>query len=157
MGVQDVSLQIHRHQMMTSDDYAATSWPESGTKRYPREVLSIPQHLASVAHQMEQLLNLKENWNSYGAHRISRDSVASAMYVLTAYNTGIPVPDVFPTAKGGVKLEWGDDSESVELEFQPEGAIAILIDESGEMRESVVRDLNDPAVFDALNWAEKLS
>lgn len=142
---------------MTGDDYAATSWPESGTKRYRPVVLSIPQHLASVALQVEQLLNLEEDWNSYGARRISHEPVESALLLLAACSADIPVPDVFPTAKGGVKLEWGDDSEGVEVELQPGGGIEILIDESGEMREFVVRNLNDPAVFDALIWAEKLS
>lgn len=144
-------------QMMTSDDYSATAWPESGTKPDRRMVLSVPQYLAPVAFQMERFLHLNNDWNSYGAQRISRDSVEAAMSLLVAYSTDILIPEVFPTAKGGVKLEWGDDNEGVEMEFRPDGSISILIDADGEVTESMARHLNDPAVFDALKWAEKLS
>jgi hypothetical protein len=152
-----MSLLMKGHQMITSDKYAATDWPESGTKGDRLLVLSIPPFLAPVAFRLAQFLQLGEGWNSYGAHRVSRDAVEAAMSLLVAYDMEVPIPEVFPTAIGGVKLEWGDDNESVEVEFQPDGSISILIDESGEMRESIARNLNDPAVFDDLKWAEKLS
>jgi hypothetical protein len=152
-----MSLLMSGKQMLTEEEYSPTAWPESGTKRDYRAVLPVPQYLAPVVFQMEDFLQLKYDWNSYGAQRISRNTVEAALKLLVAYTSEIPIPEAFPTVKGGVKLEWGDDDKSVEMEFQPDGSISILIDESGEMTESTVHNLNHPAVFNALKWAEKLS
>lgn len=151
-----MSMLMQSQQMMTSKDYAATAWPESGTKRDESRVFFVPRYLAPVAHRMEQFQQLKQDWNSYGARRISSDAMATAMSLLVAYGARIPTPEVFPTVEGGVKFEWGSDSESVEVEFQPDGTIAILIDDNGVVSESVVSNLNDPSIWDALKRAEKL-
>src|ERR1700722_7681733 len=114
-----MSLTMQSKQMMTSSEYSAPRWPESGTSREIRRSFSISTDLAPVAFQLVGFMSLEDDWNSYGAHRISRSAIERAFNFLFAYRSEIPLPEVFPTSKGGVKFEWGNDQDGVEVDFTP--------------------------------------
>ncbi len=58
---------------------------------------------------------------------------------------------------GGIIMQWGGDDDGVELQFDPDGTISILIDVNGEMSECRAFTINDAAVWYALAWAYKLT
>lgn len=142
-------------EMLTSGDYASKSWSEPGTTQDRWVIVNVPPRLAPLAHQLEGLLALGEGWNSYRAKRVRPEAVASALRLLT--NWSGPLPSVSPTTRGGVQLEWGGDDEGVEITFLPDGFVSVLVDANASMSEHLVASFEDPALFDALIWAEKLA
>ena len=67
------------------------------------------------------LLALPENWDSYGAPKITSSAVDAALRLRAALATE---PAMVPTSKGGVQLEWHDRGFDVELELLPDGQLA---------------------------------
>lgn len=144
-------------QTLSSGEYRSEVWSEPGTTRDEQMVLSIPQHLAPVVFQLQELLALDEGWNSYRARRVRPAAVIAALELLADSNWSGTLPSVSPTPKGGVKYEWGGDEDGVEIEFSPEGSVTVLVDVNGEMWEHSIRSHDDYILYDALTWAEKLS
>src|SRR2546425_10354939 len=66
-----------------------------------------PPWLTAILKEMNELLDLPPNWNSYGAHVIETEAVVRAMQLLGAVTSeASPRPHVVPTRRGGVQLEW---------------------------------------------------
>jgi hypothetical protein len=58
----------------------------------------------------------EEDWDSYGAHPVTAEAIATARKVIT----GEIVPVPMPTVDGGIALEYTD---SVALRIEPNGAL----------------------------------
>ena len=68
------------------------------------EELAAQQWARSV---VEPLQNLRQNWDSYGAIPIDRSMAEIGVGALTWIAlAGVPLPQTFPTADGGLSLEW---------------------------------------------------
>jgi len=83
-----------------------------------------PTWLGSFESRINELLNLPENWDSYGAEQINAETAAKALQVLEEladWNT--PDPSVVPTNRGGVQIEWHARGIDFEIEFDPSGEI----------------------------------
>lgn len=67
-----------------------------------------PAWLVSWMEHLSRLLNLPENWDSYGASRIKPSAVLGAINFLlpSVQDLPAPLPDVVPHRSGGVQLEW---------------------------------------------------
>jgi hypothetical protein len=61
-------------------------------------------------------------------------------------------PAVTPTSDGGIQLEWFHRGVGVELEFDPDGDLVVLIDHDGEIESSVAVDLTDAFLLAALRF-----
>lgn len=72
---------------------------------------------ARIVSKVCELLELPENWNSYGAPRIRQDTAMFAIVVLeTIMNAGTPLPLIVPTARGGIQLEWHENDIDFEID-----------------------------------------
>ncbi len=83
-----------------------------------------PTWLRSVESRINELLNLPENWDSYGAEHIHAETAEKALQVLEEladWNT--PDPSVVPTNRGGVQFEWHTRGIDFEIQFDPSGEI----------------------------------
>jgi hypothetical protein len=81
-----------------------------------------PVWRTAITERMERLLELPENWDSYGASRIDPRAVAAAVELLdTAMRADTPEPTVVPSPRGGVQLEWHTHSIDLEIEIPPTG------------------------------------
>ena len=58
--------------------------------------------------ELENLKDLKDNWDSYGACPISEKAIENAEKIL---NLLAHDPIIIPTPSGTVQLEWGDELE----------------------------------------------
>lgn len=152
-----MSLLMPPRQTLSDADYSPSQWPTSGTGTHTFLNLWFAPQFAPVLQELSSFLRLDANWNSYGANRISHVAVESAIRLIGNYDHGLPTPDVYPTSIGGVMFEWGRGDESVEMRFEPNGSISILVDNRGEMTETSAGSLYDPEVLEALKWAEKFS
>ena len=64
------------------------------------------------------LAKLPQNWDSYGAPRLSRDAIDTAheaLFELLA--AGASMPHLVPTPRGAVQAEWHAGTKSLEIEF----------------------------------------
>ena len=65
------------------------------------------------------LLELPRNWDSYGAPRIAPQNIREALwFTKNIMRPDAQAPQVVPTVRGGVQLEWHTDGVNVEIEFQ---------------------------------------
>lgn len=62
--------------------------------------------------------DLEENWDSYGGHPITQDVINAVtdFWIHIPYNL---TPQVVPTTKGGLQLEWHLKGTDIEIEFYP--------------------------------------
>ncbi len=111
----------------------------SGGWRYQRVLLPVrdgilivelqdeqPRWLMSTLQAAGELLNLPENWDSYGARPIDPHTVVSALeLLLTMAQVNTPEPSVVPTCHGGVQLEWHTHGKDLEIEIMSPGRISV--------------------------------
>ena len=99
----------------------------------PRRVMKIeasasrllwPAWTRTTVDNLLGLLDLRPNWDSYGAHPISTTSVETAVSLLLQVMQDHSVPPaVVPTSSGGVQLEWHLRGIDLEAEVSPSGAV----------------------------------
>jgi hypothetical protein len=100
----------------------------------------ITDELWSSIRMLVGLSGLKSNWDSYGSKPIAALSIISALKaIVAAWETGLPAPNVFPTPKGGVQLDWNLASLGLEIEALPNGYFSLLL-ESERLEEPVETD-----------------
>jgi len=113
------------------------------------------QWFADALLQLDRLLELPPNWDSYNADPIEREIVASAKGLLDALVDvlDLPCPLISPTRNGGVLLEWSVASKEFEIQLVSRDAASFVFadeDTGQEYEGAIFRDpvnLGDPAFF----------
>ena len=83
----------------------------------PIQIVDIPLWLAPVVNDFSELLSLPPDWDSYGAAKISKDSVENALQLLfNIMHHNTPRPHVIPTTGGNIQLEWHMFDIDIEIE-----------------------------------------
>lgn len=82
--------------------------------------------------KLEELKELKDNWDSYGAPPIDKECIKRARWFLLAIGPKVSrgVWSV-PCSHGGVQLEWHQGAVNLEIEFKPGGGLEMLYDDIG--------------------------
>ena len=138
----------------TAHDYRFTltaedTVPATAAERDPPEKVRIhlhgrePSWLGAVLDELSALLDLKHDWNSYGAVPIEKEAVVAAARLVTFGGQDQLRPTIVPVADGGVQLEWHRAGVSIEVEVGPEGHAAVLVDQSGSITEWLVASEED--------------
>jgi hypothetical protein len=92
----------------------------------PLPVAELPS-LVPLGEALRPLVGLQRNWDSYDALPPSKASLDYAWSVGSALvDVGLPVPQVFPTATGGVQLEWHSERVSLEWEIDASAASGVF-------------------------------
>ena len=77
-----------------------------------------PLWLEPTVRSLGELLQLKPNWDSYGAQPVDSHCVAAALQLaLDTLRDNTPAPSVVPTSRGGLQLEWHTRGLDLEVEF----------------------------------------
>lgn len=108
-----------------ADDFEhETSSIRQTVKQKGSSVVSIskgskPKWLTPTDNLLLAIVALNDNWDSYGAKRIS-DRVAGAVYDLlwNIMQKTTPAPQVVPSAKGSIQLEWHLGGVDLEIEVE---------------------------------------
>ena len=103
--------------------------------------------MATLSQQLDAMLELKGNWDGYGADPIEATIVDLAKEFVDYFDrlgrsSGMPLNvRVYPTRVGGIQIEWEHNASEWELELNPDGTLGLLqVDkESAAMREEVFR------------------
>lgn len=104
-----------------------------------------------AAHLARALLDLPENWNSYGALRVRKESVTGAGNLLLYANLGdIGIePQVVPTNNGGVQLEWVGARGSVEVTIEwPK--VSVFVERTNDLDDAEEIETEIGALADSL-------
>lgn len=78
------------------------------------------------------LLNLKENWDSYGAREVTKQSVETALTLASVLSDDTPPPAIVPTPAGGIQMEWHASGIDLEVEVADDGNFSISFDDELE-------------------------
>ena len=78
-----------------------------------------PAWLRPTVQALIELLDLSENWDSYGARPISQEIAFFALQLLDeTMRADTPAPTVVPTNRGGIQFEWHTRGIDLEIEIQ---------------------------------------
>lgn len=94
--------------------------------------VDLPQ--TTALRKLDELKNLAEDWDSYGAEPISPEAIAKAKSIIIStmiafdgiIDNVVRLTDVIPIADGGVQLEWTGPHAELEVEISPDGTIGLL-------------------------------
>ena len=101
---------------------------EARTQAVSNRPARVRVSLGPLGRVLRELGGLEKDWDGYGALAPTRPSVERAWYLVSMLvEEGIPVPQVFPTRKGGVQFEWHAPHASLELELDPSGFTGLFI------------------------------
>jgi hypothetical protein len=108
--------------------------------------------LEQVCDAIERLLELSDNWDSYGAKAIESDAVACAIGVIEhlSHIQNVPEPTVTPTPDGHVGFCWDTGEWSLDLSVDPSGLLSyVFLDQRdpSQEQESRTRNANDLLFF----------
>jgi len=109
-----------------------------------------PSWVEPVAVQLVGLLNLQENWDSYGGRRVDRAEVFGAIKLLAEIlDHNSPLPRIGPTGRGGVVIEWHQNGIDLEIEtLSPHRFSVAFEDDKTSWEREIVSDFR--AVVGAL-------
>jgi len=116
--------------VFTFDLDTHSSEPTFRTTPHAASMAAAPEEPAwkePTVFRLAEVLCLPAGWDSYGAPRIDRHAVSSALALLeSAAPEEMPAPLVVPVSDGGVQLEWHAWGLDVELEVPPAATTAQL-------------------------------
>ena len=109
-------------------------------------VFSLP---SEEIEKLNSLLDLDENWDSYGAHRVNVEAVFATIQVLASVlQEDTPLPTFVPTPSGNVQLEWHESGIDLEVEVHPSGIIEVYFEDEFEKNDTYESDSVQGSVHD---------
>ncbi len=79
-----------------------------------------PQWLEAVRHAIEPIAALPDNWDGEGAQRIQSAVLDAALRTLEQIlPSRTPPPQIVPTHRAGIQVEWHRNGKDLEIEFAP--------------------------------------
>jgi len=91
-----------------------------------------------VARRISELARLPAGWDTYGARAPEPEAAAAALRILSGVmEPGTPIPQIVPTSRGGLSLEWHTRGISLEVDVFASGEYAAAFERisSGEEQE----------------------
>ena len=81
-----------------------------------------PRWLRSLASSVEQLLRLPQGWDSYDARPVDPQSINSTVrFLQLVLEDDAHLPELIPTVRGLVQVEWHTSEIDFEIEIGPQG------------------------------------
>ena len=82
--------------------------------------------------KLNELSELQDNWDSYGARPIESSSMLMALNLLKViHNVRVPEPTIVPLATGGIQFEWHTARKDLEIALSPNGQASIYFEQTG--------------------------
>jgi hypothetical protein len=79
-----------------------------------------PLWLASARHAIDPIAALPDNWDGEGALRIQPAVMEAAVRALEQLlPSHTPAPQIVPTHRAGIQVEWHRNGKDLEIEFAP--------------------------------------
>lgn len=92
---------------------------------------SVLETLRPVIERVAELVALPGGWNSYDASPVSATALHRTLEFLLEHVTpGVDRPDVVPTVRGGLQLEWHNNGLDVEVEIASDGPVSLFMEDT---------------------------
>ncbi len=130
-------------QLTRTSTYSATA---SGTGEVLIAVRSQPAAwLRDAINRLDEMTQLKPNWDSYGAAPVDGVAIQFAYQLLRCLSRvhGIERPSITATPNGQVGLSWDDGTRSMDLDINSRGRIAYYYEGRGDERESETSNVSE--------------
>lgn len=101
--------------------------PRSNTPRVEPPLAAADSSLLPLGADLQALIDLDEDWDSYGALPPSPTALTFAWRAASSLLELGARPQVFPTRRGGVQLEWHGPRTSLEWEIDPDAGTGVFI------------------------------
>ena len=104
-------------QFNPSEDWIISSW-ESTYHLFSKSI-----NFADTIRKISELANLPDNWDSYGALKIEKDTITRAIdFILDLMNmsekfVSLSRPNVVPCPDGSIQFEWYYEDKELEIEL----------------------------------------
>jgi hypothetical protein len=126
-------------------------------------VTSADTLLRAVDARLSQLLDLEDDWDSYGGKPPSVTAILVAgrltqsVYDRFGGSLGDKVlpTSIAPLAYGGIELEWGKDQKLLALDIGPDGAVGAMM-RSGVGDQTHYKEIDQIVWDDAIDWVGKV-
>jgi hypothetical protein len=88
-----------------------------------------------VRRRLEALAQLEEGWDGRKAKRVSRENIETAIQLLQGVmRKDTPLPELVPTVRGGLQIEWHVPDVDVEMEILSPSRYALWFeDRTGDL------------------------
>jgi hypothetical protein len=91
----------------------------------------VPQWWTEAIQRISLLLDLSDNWDSYGAKAPNISIAYCAVDILQEIALpGIPQPTIVPTPRGNIQFEWHEQGIDLELEVLSQAKISVSFEDS---------------------------
>lgn len=114
----------------------------------------LPTWLESAVKDVNKLISLPQNWDSYGAMQISvYNAVAALRLLITIMKDDTPKPAFIPTNQGSVQLEWHTGGIDLEIEILSPHRFFLSFEDSntGKSLEEAVTVMNISPIVKCLD------
>lgn len=119
----------------------------SGTRLYIEGGPDAPNWVPQLLAQVCQLVELPQDWDSYGAPPVREAAVLGALELLAQVITGSSSPpQIVPTSQGGLQLEWHQGGVDLEVEVLGPGATGVYYLNSRTGVEWESTDVDNPSI-----------
>lgn len=99
--------------------------------RYMKSFFNENVNTSPVSELVNHVFRFKElpqDWDSYGAEKISIDSIVTAIQIIKFFeSSSLEIEYAFPMRDGGVQLEMGFKNYNIEFEIYNENHLNVLI------------------------------
>jgi hypothetical protein len=86
--------------------------------------------LNDTLEEVEQLSSLDQDWDGYGAERVSASAAMGAVnFLLKIAYPKLAAPEVVPVSDGGLQVEWHRNGIDFEVMFEPEEEPRALVED----------------------------
>jgi hypothetical protein len=101
------------------------------TATYNSNEQNNPAWLPSVRVALEELRELRKDWDSYGAAPVSPVMIGAAYELLQQIVPArVPMPSIVPTSNGSVQIEWHTHGIDLEVRLLSPARISVAFEDS---------------------------
>jgi hypothetical protein len=98
---------------------------------------------SEVLRRLIRYTKLEPGWDSYGSPPVGMDTAFFAMLILEAAMTPrTPLPQVVPTAKGGVQIEWHQKGIDLEIHVESPNRCEMWFDDHRSDEEPISQEFS---------------
>jgi hypothetical protein len=106
------------------------AWEETKSKLKMKVKKSVYATVTAFVDKLDSLIQLPHNWDSHGANTISIGAAVNAirLFCEVMYDA-TPLPQVVPTNRGNIQLEWHQCGIDLEIEISESGEVSAFFED----------------------------
>ncbi len=72
---------------------------------------------AEILTQLEDIAQLRDNWDSYGGNSISANCIENTKKIILGLDDTVVSPDIYPNPNGTITLDWETNGQTLSIEI----------------------------------------